>query len=493
MKVYLIGAGPGDPGLITVKAARIIPQCDVIVYDDLIPLEILNLAKPGTQKIYVGKRGGHDYTKQPKINELLVDLAGQGHTVARLKGGDPCIFGRGGEEALFLKSRGIPFEIVPGITSAIAGPESAGIPPTHRGLTSSVKFITAHEDPSKESSFLDWSHLAKDSGTLVFLMGASRIDGIAAKLMERGMRPDMPCALVQNATTPMQRHVVSTLAEVGNDARIHGIGSPCVVVVGEVAGLSRELYVREQKPLTGRSVLLTRPAHLAFESAAAFSERGAKVVLYPLIEISPLPFDLPDLSSCDMLIFTSQNAVPLFFDKMFASGFDARAMSGKEVLCIGPKTRDALRTYGIVADGMAEEFRAEGIVEMLKGKDLKGKKACLPRAKGARTYLVDALKGMGADVLEIPVYDTVLPENADGEGFLSALGEVDTVIFTSPSGVRHAVKLLENDTGPLKGKTLVAIGPVTASAMDKLHIPAHLVADEYTDEGIIEAMKGEST
>ncbi|HQG32295.1 MAG TPA: uroporphyrinogen-III synthase, partial [Deltaproteobacteria bacterium] len=215
-------------------------------------------------------------------------------------------------------------------------------------------------------------------------------------------------------------------------------------------------------------------------------------VLYPLIEISPLPFDLPDIASCDMLIFTSQNAVPLFLDRMFASNLDARALAGKEVLCIGPKTREALRSYGIVADAMAEEYRAEGIVEVLKNKDLKGKKVCLPRAREARTYLVDALKGMGADVIEIPVYGTVLPENADRESFLSAVGEVDTVIFTSPSGVRHALTLLGNDTEPLKGKTLAAIGPVTASAMERLHVPAHVVADEYTDEGIIEALKGES-
>jgi len=492
MKVYLIGAGPGDPGLITVKASRIIPSCDVIVYDDLIPLEVLNLAKPEAQKIYVGKRGGHDYTKQPRINELLVDLARQGHTVARLKGGDPCIFGRGGEEALFLKQHGIPFEIVPGITSAIAGPESAGIPPTHRGLTSSVTFVTAHEDPSKESSFLDWGHLARDRGTLVFLMGASRIGGIAEKLIEQGMRPALPCALVQDATTPMQRHLVSTLARVGNEAKEHGIGSPCIIIVGEVASLSRELYVSEPKPLAGRSVLITRPAHLALESASIFSGNGARAVLYPLIEISPLPFDLPDIASCDMLIFTSQNAVPLFLNRMFQSGSDTRALAGKEILCIGPKTREALRAYGVVADAMAAEYRAEGIVEVLKSRDLSGKKVCLPRARGARTYLVDALKGMGAEVLEIPVYDTVLPEHADRESFLSAIGEVDTVIFTSPSGVRHALKLLGNDTEPLKEKTLAAIGPVTASTMERLHVPAHLTADEYTDEGIIEAMKGES-
>ncbi len=491
MKVYLIGTGPGDPGLITLKGSRIIPLCDAVVYDDLIPPEILSLAKPGAQKIYVGKRAGRDYMKQPQINDLLLSLAGQGLTIARLKGGDPCIFGRGGEEALFLHENNIPFEIIPGITSAIAGPISAGIPPTHRGIASSVKFITAHEDPDKSSGFLDWSLLARDSGTLVFLMGASRIGRIADKLMGEGMRPDMPCALIQNATTPMQRHIVSTLADVGAEAEKYGIGSPCIVVVGAVAALSKDLYVEAVKPLQGKSVLITRPSHLAIESAPLFTENGAKVVLYPLIEISPLPFDLPDVAAFDLFIFTSQNAVPLFLDKLFAADLDVRAFSGKEIYCIGPKTREALRSYGIIADGMAEEYRAEGIIEMLRGKDLSEKKVCLPRAKGARTYLVDALKEKGAVVEEIFVYETTLPKDANRQDFLAALAEADTAVFTSPSGFRHALMLLEDDPGPLKDKKLVAIGPVTASAMEKAGFPAHITAAEYTDAGIIEAMKGD--
>ncbi len=491
MKVFLIGTGPGDPGLITLKGAQIIPLCDRVVYDDLIPPEILRLAKPGAQKIYVGKRAGRDYMKQPRINELLLGLAREGHTVARLKGGDPCVFGRGGEEALFLHEHGIPFEIVPGITSAIAGPISAGIPPTHRGLASSVKFITAHEDPEKTAGFIDWSHLAKDSGTLVFLMGASRISRIASKLMEKGMRPDMPCALIQDATTPMQRQVVSTLADVGAEAEKHGIGSPCIVVVGEVASLSKELFVEAVKPLKGTSVLLTRPSHLTAESTPLFAESGAKVVPYPLIEISPLAFALPDIRVFDIFIFTSQNAVPLFVEKMFEAGLDMRAFSGKEVYCIGPKTKKTLLGYGIIADGMAQEYRAEGIMEMLKNKDLSGKKVCLPRAKGARTYLVDALEDKGALVEEIFVYETTIPKDADKQGFLAALAETDTAVFTSPSGFRHALALMGDDFGPLKGKRLVAIGPVTGSTMEKAGFPPHLTALEYTDAGIIEALKGD--
>jgi uroporphyrinogen III methyltransferase / synthase len=490
MKVYLIGTGPGDPGLITLKAVRIIPTCDAIVYDDLIPHEILGLARPGAQKIYVGKRAGREYMKQPEINDLILSLAREGLKVARLKGGDPCIFGRGGEEALFLKENGVPFEIIPGITSAIAGPISAGIPPTHRGMAASVRFVTAHEDPAKSGGFLDWSLLARDTGTLVFLMGATRIGGIASRLMEEGMRRDMPCALVQNATMPSQRQVITTLEHMAEEAAAHGIGSPCIVVVGEVASLGRELFTPEDKPLKGRTVLITRPSHLASGSASLFTDAGAEVLVYPLLEIAPLPFDLPDLASLDILIFTSQNAVPLFMDKVFGAGLDARALAGREIYCIGPKTRDTLLGYGIRTDGMASEFRAEGIMDMLGEKDLQGKKVCLPRAKGARAYLADALKEKGALVEEIFVYGTVLPGEANGEDFQTALAKADTVVFTSPSGVRHALVLLNESLEHLKDKTLVAIGPVTGAAMEKAGIPARLTAEEYTDAGIIEALKG---
>ena len=490
MKVYLIGTGPGDPELITVKARRIIPVCDAVVYDDLIPGEILLLAGKTAQKIYVGKRGGKEYMKQPEINALLVSLARKGHTVARLKGGDPCIFGRGGEEALFLKEHGIPFEIVPGITSAIAGPTSAGIPPTHRGLAASVKFVTAHEDPSKEAGFLDWPHLARETGTVVFLMGAGRIAAIAERLMAEGMSPCTPCALVQDATTQKQRHVVSTLNDVGQEASRHAIGSPCVMVVGEVARLSAALYVAQPLPLSGMSILITRPTHLALETSALFAAQGARTVFFPLVEIAGIPFDLPDIKTYDMFIFTSQNAVPLFFEKASSRGLDSRAFSGSEIFCIGPKTRDALARCGIAADGMAGEFRAEGIVEAFGTRDLSGKRICIPRAKEARAYLVDTLRGRGALVDEIPVYETVMPAGAGKEGFIQALDEADTAIFTSPSGIRNAAALLGEGISLLATKRLVAIGPVTAGAMEKLGLKPQVVAKEYTDEGIIEALKG---
>jgi len=492
MKVYLIGAGPGDPELITMKAKRIIEECDAVVYDDLIPGEILGLAPKDARKIYVGKRAGKDYLKQPEINDLILGLAREGLNVARVKGGDPCIFGRGGEEALFLHEHGVPFEIVPGITSAIAGPISAGIPPTHRGLAASVTFVTAHEDPAKESGFLDWSLLAKEPGTIVFLMGAGRIGAIASKLMEGGMASNTPCAVVQDATMPSQRQVVSTLLSVGVEAEKERMASPCIIVVGKVVSLSDKLTPRNDLPLSGMSVLITRPGHMAYGTSALFAKKGARAIVYPLIEISELPFEIPDLKTYDMLIFTSQNAVSLFFAKLAASGKDARALAGLEVFCIGPKTRDTLRLFGVAADGMASEFRAEGIVEMLKDRDLKGKRVCLPRAKGARPVLVEALKGQGAKVVEILVYDTIIPAQASAESFAAALDGVDTAVFTSPSGVRHALALLGGDPAKLEAKRLVAIGPITEQALARNGLKAAVTASEYTDEGIIEALTGET-
>ena len=492
MKVFLIGAGPGDPELITIKARRILEGCDAVVYDDLIPEEVLGLALGQARKIYVGKRAGKEYMKQPQINELLLELAGEGLTIARLKGGDPCIFGRGGEEALFLREHGIPVEIIPGITSAIAGPISAGIPPTHRGLAASVTFVTAHEDPAKESGFINWSHLAKEPGTIIFLMGAGRIGAIASRLMEEGMAADTPCAVVQDATTPSQRQVISTLSSIGHEAGLQNIASPCIIVVGKVVSLSGKLSMKKDLPLSGMSVLITRPDRLAFETASLFASKGARAVVYPLIEIAALPFEIPDMKIYDMLIFTSQNAVSLFFEKLFSQGKDARAFSLIEVFCIGPKTRDALKGYGIVADGMAREFRAEGIVELLGNRDLAGKKVCLPRARDARPYLVEALQTKGALVDEIIIYDTILPKTANPATFLQALTGIDTAIFTSPSGIKHALELLKGEPALLGSKRLVAIGPVTAKAMEGYGLTPALIASEYTDEGIIKALLGET-
>jgi uroporphyrinogen III methyltransferase/synthase len=323
-------------------------------------------------------------------------------------------------------------------------------------------------------------------------MGAGRIGAIAGKLMEEGMAADTPCAVVQDATTPSQRQVISTLDSIGHEAWLQHIASPCIIVVGKVVSLSEKLFSKNDLPLSGMSVLITRPDHLAFETASLFASKGARAVVYPLIEIAALPFEIPDLKTYDMLIFTSQNAVSLFFEKLFSHGKDARVFSLIEVFCIGPKTRDTLKGYGIIADGMAREFRAEGIVELLGNSDLAGKKVCLPRARGARPYLVEALQAKGALVDEIIIYDTILPKTANPGGFLHALNGIDTAIFTSPSGIMHALELLKGEPALLTSKRLVAIGPVTAKAMEGYGLTPALIASEYTDEGIIKALLGET-
>ncbi len=490
-KVYLVGTGPGDPELLTLKAERVIRTADVLVYDDLIPPEVMGLVGKHALTIYVGKRAGKHKMGQEEINGLMVKLALEGKTVARLKGGDPCIFGRCGEEATYLKEHGVDFEIIPGISSATAGPVSAGIPPTHRQLSSSLRIVTAHEDPTKKDSLLDWENLARDKGTIIFLMGASRIGAIAKRLIKEGMDGDRPCALIQDATTGSQRHVLSTLEKVAEDAALAGIASPCIMLVGNVAVLARDLFRPAKLPLEGRSVLITRPVHLAWESALLFSSRGAKAYVYPLIEISKLDFDIPRIDSYDMFIFTSQNAVTIFMERLFSAGLDARVFGGREIVAIGPGTTGALNKYGIRVDTIAGTYTAEGIVDAIGMKDLKGRFICIPRAKGARPYLVKALEGMGAYVREILVYESRMPANACKESFYRVLSKVESVIFTSPSGASNAFKLLGKDTiHILASKTVIAIGPVTANFLKASGLEPDLSATIHTDMGIIEAMKG---
>jgi uroporphyrinogen III methyltransferase/synthase len=494
MKVYIIGTGPGDPELLTLKAARIIGECDVVVYDDLIPHAILALAKQDAKKVYVGKRGGKPHIKQDEINKILIDLAQKGHSVARLKGGDPFIFGRGGEEALFLKKHNIDFEVIPGITSAIAAPTEAGIPATHRGLASSFSIITAHEDPTKDETSLNWSVIARQTGTLTFLMGASKIASIAESLMKHGMDKKMPCALIEDATSGVSRHVISTLKDVGALSIKKKISSPCVMLVGKVANLSKKLYKSKDLALKGKTILITRPHHLAWETSLLFSALGAKTFVYPLVEIKPIKFPLPKIEGYNMFIFTSQNAVDIFMEKMIASKLDARAFANKEIWAIGPKTQKALKRYGIIADGMASEFRAEGIVKKLASKNLRDMRICLPRALEARPYLVDELTEKGAKVDEIWVYETILPGQADENEFRDILDKVNTVLFTSPSGVKNAVSLLKDDAKTVfSEKITVAIGPVTSACMEELGMHPTLIAKTYTDEGMIEALKGLQT
>ncbi|MCQ2445190.1 MAG: uroporphyrinogen-III C-methyltransferase, partial [Mailhella sp.] len=344
MYVYLIGAGPGDPGLLTCKGRRALSEADVVVYDYLASDELLSIARPDAEMIYVGKIAGNHAMKQPDINKLLVRKAKEGKTVARLKGGDPYIFGRGGEEAEELVDAGVPFEEIPGISSSIAGPAYAGIPLTHRAYSSSVTIITGHEDPTKPDSSHDWSALARSASTLVFLMGMKNLPDIASKLMENGLPGSTPAALVHWGTTDRQRSLASTLEDLPAAAVREHFANPSVIIVGDVVKLKDRLDWFEKKPLFGRTVVVTRAREQASGSAALFAERGARVIQFPTIKISPMADSAPideairGLASYGWVIFTSVNGVRFFRERLRALGLDARALGGCKVAAIGPAT-----------------------------------------------------------------------------------------------------------------------------------------------------------
>ncbi|MBW1989996.1 MAG: uroporphyrinogen-III C-methyltransferase [Deltaproteobacteria bacterium] len=497
--VYLIGAGPGDPGLITVKGLSCIKKADVVVYDYLAAPALLANAREDAEIIYVGKKGGDHTLSQEGINRLLVDKAKEGKTVARLKGGDPYIFGRGGEEAEVLAAANIPFEVVPGVTSAVAAPAYAGIPLTHRRMTSTVTFVTGHEDPAKEGSSIRWKELAAGGGTLVFLMGVKNLPGIAKNLMDHGRSADTPAALVRWGTTPKQESLAATLGTIAKEAEKAGIKAPAVLVVGEVVSLRHALSWFEKKPLFGKTIVVTRSRAQASALVERLAELGARCIETPAIRVAPPedpgPMDraIDALSSFHWLGFTSVNGVDFFFDALRTKGLDARALGGAKVAAIGPATAARLGDFGIVPDLVPETFRAESVAEAFSGMDMEGKRVLLPRARLARPVLPVELSKMGAEVHEVVAYET-LP-GADDAGDLPLLlekGEVDAVTFTSSSTVDNFARILgEADFAEKMSRTLAAcIGPVTAETLEKHGVKPAVVAEQYTIAGLVDALAG---
>ena len=411
-KVYLIGAGPGDPGLITVKGLTCIQNADVVIYDYLAAPALLAHASPETEMIYVGKKGGDHTLPQGGINQLIIDKARQGLVVARLKGGDPYIFGRGGEEAEELVAAGIPFEVVPGVTSAIAGAAYAGIPLTHRDYTSTLAFVTGHEDPTKTSSSIDWKALATGIGTLVFFMGIKNLPLIAEQLQGNGMDPTTPVALVRWGTTTRQKTVTGTLATIVDTARQAGMKAPALIVVGKVVQLRDRLQWFETRPLFGRTIIVTRARAQASDLVERLTELGANCLEYPTIEVVPpadnAPLDdaIKNLSTYDWLIFTSVNGVAHFFDRLFALGKDVRDLHHVRTAVIGPATAERLRQQGLRSDIVPASYRAESVVEAFAAETVAGQRILLPRAAEARPILPDELRRMGATVDEIATYHT---------------------------------------------------------------------------------------
>jgi uroporphyrinogen III methyltransferase/synthase len=496
-KVYLVGAGPGDPELITLKGLKCIENADVIIYDYLASPSLLKHAQKHAEIIYVGKKGGDHTLSQDRINALIAEKAQKGLTVARLKGGDPFIFGRGAEEAEVLIDARIPFEIIPGVTSAIAAPAYAGIPLTHRKFTSTIAFVTGHEDPAKAESRIDWAALAKGIGTIVFLMGVKNLPRITDRLMHHGMHPDTPVALVRWGTTPKQTTVSGTLDTIVERTKAAGLKPPAIIVVGHVVKLREKMQWFETRPLMGKSIVVTRAREQASDLVQHLSDLGAECLECPTIKVAPpgdvKPLDraMENLSSYDWLIFTSVNGVNFFFERLFQKNKDVRALKDIHTAVIGPATEKRLFDFGLKSDIVPESYRAESVVKAFAEKDVTGKKILLPRAKEARPVLPLELKKMGADVDEVEAYRTHgVKDNADV--LLARLKErsIDMITFTSSSTAKNFHALFPNEDlkDLIQGVTIASIGPITADTARDLGFDVHIVAESYTIPGLCQAI-----
>ena len=495
-KVYLIGAGPGDPGLITVKGLRCLEEADVVVYDRLVDRRLLGRARKGAELVFVGKGSGERAMEQEEINRYLVDRALEGRAVARLKGGDPFVFGRGGDEAQALAAARVPFEVVPGVTSAVAAPAYAGIPLTHRDVASSFTVVTGSEDPSKQEPAVRWDLLARGGGTLVVLMAWGALGKITGFLLKEGMNPSTPVALIQWGTEPYQRTATGTLEDIVQRAEEADLSPPVVAVFGPVVDLRREVRWFDNRPLFGKRVLVTRSRAQASVLSEMLADEGAEPVELPTLELSNvedysrLDSSIASLSTYSWVIFTSTNGVDAFFDRMRALGLDSRAFRGVNVGAIGPATAESLVDHGIIADLVPPQYVSESLVEAMKGQDLNGTRVLLPRGDIGRDELPEGLAGLGAQVDQLPVYRTVVPEDSRARAReLLADGRIDMVTFTSSSTVSNLLNLLDGN-GSLFEQTLVAcIGPVTAETAQSAGLRVDVVAREYTIAGLVRALK----
>jgi uroporphyrinogen III methyltransferase/synthase len=484
MTVYLVGAGPGDPGLMTARALELIAAADVIVYDRLIPPGALDGARPEAELLYAGKEGGGPSMPQAKIEQLLVTHGSAAKLVVRLKGGDPLVFGRGGEEAEALRKAGIPFEVVPGVTAGVAAPAYAGIPVTHRDAASAVAFITGHEDPSKAESALDWNALASFPGTLVVYMGVKQLPAVTAQLIEAGRPASEPAAVIERGTLSGQRAARGTLATIADVVAAEGVKAPAITVFGEVAALAPRLdWLLEARPLLGVSVAVTRARAQASGLAARLRGLGADVVEAPAIRIVPLELRQPlSMERYDLVCVTSPNGVHLLFDRLNEQGMDARALAGARVAAIGPGTAAALASHGVTADVVPERFVAEGLVDALAGQP--ASRVLVARAQEARDVLPDALRARGAHVDVVALYETVAEPLQPAQ--LEAALAADYVTFTSSSTVKFWFDAV-GDAASVRAR-LVSIGPVTSSALRERGLEPDVEAARHDIDGLVQAL-----
>lgn len=498
--VYLVGAGPGDPGLLTLRGGELLVMCDAIVYDALANPALLALAsvqdreKP-VELHDVGKRGGaSESAKQEEINALLIQLAREGKRVVRLKGGDPFVFGRGSEEAQALAEAGIPFEVVPGVTAGIAAPAYAGIPVTHRGSSTSVTFVTGHEDPAKSTTTTDWSALARAGGTIVLYMGVKTLPSIANALIAGGRSPETPAAAVQWGTHARQRTVTATLATLADVIAAEGLSAPVITVIGDVVALRDEIAWFDTRPLFGKRIVVTR----ARSQAASLSERlvaqGAQVIEMPatrveLLDPGPLRAAIARLAEYGWVVFTSQNAVKIFWDALRAEGKDARALAGVKIAAVGPSTSAALLERGLAVDVSPDRFVAEGLLDALRDRrDVRGVRVLYAAAEGARETLQDGLEELGAVVDHVVMYRSTV----DGEGAAALRehllnGDVDLVTFTSASSVNAFVDSVGAEAA--QRVPAVTIGPITTAAARARGLEIRAEAQQSTIGGLVDAVR----
>ena len=501
--VYLVGAGPGDPGLITIRGKDLLERAQVVIYDYLASKKLLKYVPRDAEFIYAGKRGGGNHTHtQEEINQMLIDRARSGRRVVRLKGGDPFIFGRGGEEIEELVAAGIPFEVVPGVTSATAAATYAGIPITHRQYTSTVAFVTGHEDPGKKNSNIAWDKLATGVGTIVVYMGIKNLGSITEKLIRFGRDPKTPVAVVRWASTSEQRTVVGCLENIAEVVRKNNIKPPSLVVVGEVVNLRDTINWYEKRPLFSKRIVVTRTRDQASELVSMLENYGAECLEYPTISLEPvdsyeiLDRALESIGDFDWILFTSINAVDYFFKRLFDLGMDVRDLKGPRVAAVGRVTAEALSRRGIRADMLPEEFTGDGLAETLIREGVAGRNILIPRALKARETLPESLADAGARVIVAPVYQNVLPTSIEGEELKNELHQalkekrVDMVTFTSSSTVKNFVTLLgvspEELLNLMAGVAIATIGPITAKTVQNYGLTVHVQPEEYTIPDLVE-------
>jgi len=502
-RVVLVGAGPGDPGLLTVRGQRWLAVADVIVHDYLVHARLLDSVRADAEIVSVGRsHGERDRLTQEAIEALLIERARAGKLVVRLKNGDPFVFGRGGEEAVSLRDAGIPFEVVPGVTSAVAVPAYAGVPLTHRDHASVVTIATGHQawtpgDGEPGVPVLPWEVLAHHGGTLVFLMAVRQLGGVLAALVAAGLDPATPAAIIERGTLGSQRTIVGTVATLVEEARAASVVPPAVCVVGTVVGLRDRVRWFEDRPLFGRRVVVTRPREQAAELSRVLEEAGAEVLSFPTITIAP-PADPEPLTRAaaeaggyDWIVFTSSNGVRTFLAAFAELGRDVRELAGVRLAAIGPETAAELGRHLLRPAVVPREYRAEGLLDALAAEDVRGRRILLPRAAGARPILPDTLAARGATVDEVIAYRAVTPADADVSGMCAALtaGRVDAVTFTSSSTVRHFVELVGAEGVRALGRAVVAcIGPVTADTARDAGMSVAVCPDDYTAPALATAL-----